>query len=116
MELRVLPDGWVALACYFTFMKVLIADDERGRRDQQLPRNGDETMSKGRGCGYWKQSIEKLKEKWTAFTSGIIRTIIEEEMKISREEFDEQIRTRARWPTHFKSGQLRMETGKSRHE
>ncbi len=51
-------------------------------------------MSKGRGCGYWKQCIEKLKEKWIAFTRGIIRTIIEEEMKISREEFEEQIRNR----------------------
>jgi hypothetical protein len=45
-------------------------------------------MRKGQGYGYWKQSVEKLKEKWSAFTSGIIRAIAEEEMKISREEFD----------------------------
>jgi hypothetical protein len=37
--------------------------------------------------------VEKLKEKWSAFTSGIIRAIAEEEMKISREEFDKQIGT-----------------------
>jgi hypothetical protein len=45
-------------------------------------------MRKGQGYGYWKQSVEKLKEKWSAFTRGIIRAIAEEEMKISREEFD----------------------------
>jgi hypothetical protein len=51
---------------------------------------------KGTGYGYWKQSIEKLKEIWSAFTRGIIRAIAEEEMKISREEFDKQIGTRTR--------------------
>jgi hypothetical protein len=44
-------------------------------------------MRKGQGYSYWKQSVEKLKEKWSTFTRGIIRTIAEEEMKISREEF-----------------------------
>jgi hypothetical protein len=80
-------------------MKVLIADYERCRRDSLqdlVERNGDETMRKGQGYGYWKQSVEKLKEKWAAFTSGIICAIAEEEMKISREEFDKQIGTRTR--------------------
>jgi hypothetical protein len=43
--------------------------------------------------GYWKQSMDKLKEKWSAFTRAAIRAIAEEEMKISREEIDKQIGT-----------------------
>ena len=39
------------------------------------------------------RSIEKLKQKWTALTRGIIDVIAEEEMRISREEFDKQIET-----------------------
>ena len=31
--------------------------------------------------------LEKLKEKWSGFTRGIILAIAEEEMRISREEF-----------------------------
>ena len=42
------------------------------------------------------QPIEKLKQKWTAFTRGIIDVIAEEEIKISREEFKKQIGTRTR--------------------
>jgi hypothetical protein len=57
------------------------------------PRRND---AQGTGYGYWKQSVEKLREKWTAFTRAIIRVIAEEEMKLSREEFDKQIGTRTR--------------------
>jgi hypothetical protein len=65
---------------------------------------GNSTMTKerrrnyaqGQGYGYRKQSVEKLKEKWPAFMRGIIHAIAEEEMKISREEFDRQIGTRTR--------------------
>ncbi len=56
-------------------------------------------MRKGQGYSYWKQSVEKLKQKWTAFTRGmrrIIDVIAEEEMKINREEFDKHIGTRTR--------------------
>ena len=35
--------------------------------------------------------MEKLKEKWTAFTRRIVNAIADEEMKIQREELDEQI-------------------------
>jgi hypothetical protein len=47
-------------------------------------------------------SIEKLKQKWAAFTTGIIDVISAEEIKIGREEFDQQIETRTRWLAHFK--------------
>ena len=57
-------------------------------------------MRERQGYGYWKQSVEKLREKWTAFTMGIIRVFAEEEMRISREEFDRQIEARTRWPSH----------------
>jgi len=53
-------------------------------------------MRKGQGYGYWKQSVEKLREKWTAFTRGIIRVIAVWEMQISREELDKQIEIRTR--------------------
>jgi len=52
------------------------------------------------------QTIEKLKQKWTAFTTGIIDVIAAEEMKISREEFDKQIEL-----AHFKHSQLRAVDG-----
>jgi len=42
------------------------------------------------------RSIERLKQKWTAFTREIIEVIAREEIKISREEFDRQIGTRTR--------------------
>jgi hypothetical protein len=38
-------------------------------------------------------SIERLKQKWTAFARGIIDVIAEEEIKISREELDKKIGT-----------------------
>lgn len=62
-------------------MKVLIADNGHYCRDflQDL-----------------EQSVEKLKEKWTAWMREIMLAIAEEEMKISREEFDRQIGTRTR--------------------
>jgi len=56
-------------------------------------------MRKGQRHGNWKQSVEKLKEKWSALTRGIILAIAEEEMRISREEFDKQIEARA-FQTH----------------
>jgi hypothetical protein len=49
-----------------------------------------------KGYGYWKKSVEKLKEKWITSMTEIMRVIAEEEMKISREEFDRQIGTRTR--------------------
>jgi hypothetical protein len=39
--------------------------------------------------GYWKQSIDELKERWTASARAAFRAIAEEEMKINREEFDQ---------------------------
>jgi hypothetical protein len=45
------------------------------------------------------RSIEKLRHKWTTLMRAIRRiidVIVEEEMKISREEFDKQIETRTR--------------------
>ena len=68
---------------------------------------GTELYAKDRVTASWKQSIEKLKEKWTAFTTEIIRTIAEEEMKISREEFDKQLEARARQRSQFKRSPLR---------
>jgi hypothetical protein len=46
--------------------------------------------------GYWKQSMEKLRKKWTVLTRDIILAIAEEEMRISREELDKQIVNRSR--------------------
>ena len=43
-----------------------------------------------------ERSVEKLKEKLTALMTEIMLAIAEEEMKISREEFDRQIGTRTR--------------------
>ncbi len=84
-------------------MKVLIADRERYCREflQDLVEQNQDTQVPGiavdaDGYGHWKQSVEKLKEKWTAFMRGIIRAIAEEEMKISREEFHKQIGTHTR--------------------
>jgi hypothetical protein len=88
MELRILPAQnsmvrrivksrlFVTLLWGFESMKVLIADNGHYCRDflQDL-----------------EQSVEKLKQKWTAFTRGIIDVIAEEEMRISRQEFDKQI-------------------------
>jgi hypothetical protein len=45
------------------------------------------------------EKLKQLKEEWAAFARGIIRAIAEEEMKISREEFDKQIEARA-FQTH----------------
>jgi hypothetical protein len=73
--------------------------DRRELQDGQTDRESAHRTERTRRAlqfGYWKQSIEKLKEKWTAFTRGIIRAIAEEEMKISREEFDKQIGARTR--------------------
>jgi hypothetical protein len=58
-------------------------------------------MGSGESYHYWKQSMKKLKEKWIAFTTGMIHTIAENEMKITREEFDKQLETRARRPSDF---------------
>lgn len=41
-------------------------------------------------------SIEKLKQKLTVFTRGIIDVVVEEEIKTSREEFDRLIGTHTR--------------------
>jgi hypothetical protein len=71
--------------------------DRRERDDGQTDRESTHRTERARRAlqfGYRKQSIEKLRQKWTAFTRGIIRVIAEEEMKISREEFDKQIGTR----------------------
>jgi hypothetical protein len=43
---------------------------------------------KGTGLRLLEAVHRKVKEKWSAFTRGIIRAIAEEKMKISREEFD----------------------------
>ncbi len=53
------------------------------------------------------RSIEKLKHKWTTFTTRIIDVIAAEEMRISREEFHKQIETRTRELAHFKYSQSR---------
>lgn len=45
--------------------------------------------------GYWKQFVEKRKEDWTSLARGFIRTIAEEEMRISREEFGKQFGNQA---------------------
>jgi hypothetical protein len=71
--------------------------DRRERDDGQTDRvsaHRTERQRRALQFRYWKQSIDKLKEKWTAFTKATIRAIAEEEMKISREEFDKQIGTR----------------------
>jgi hypothetical protein len=39
-------------------------------------------------------SIERFKQKWTAFARAIIDVIAEEEIKIGREELDRKIGTR----------------------
>ena len=39
-------------------------------------------------------SIEKLRQEWAAFTKRVIEVITEEEIKLSREEFDQQIGNR----------------------
>jgi hypothetical protein len=41
---------------------------------------------------HWKWHLEKLRRKWLDFSNGIVRALIEEEMKIRREEMDERIR------------------------
>jgi hypothetical protein len=48
--------------------------------------------------GYWKQFVEKRKENWKALARGLLRTIAEEEMRISREEFGKQLGNRASRP------------------
>jgi hypothetical protein len=69
--------------------------ESRERDDGQTDReSAHHTERRALQFGCWKQSIDKLKEKWTAFTRAIIRAIAQEEMKISREEFDKQIGTR----------------------
>jgi hypothetical protein len=71
--------------------------DRREREDRQTDRESalrTEEARRTSQLGYWKQSIDKLQEKWTAFTRVTIRAIAEEEMKISREEFDKQVGTR----------------------
>jgi hypothetical protein len=40
---------------------------------------------------HWKRHLEKLGRKWLDFSNGIVRALIEEEMKIRREEMDERI-------------------------
>jgi len=68
--------------------------DRRERNDRQTDQESAQRTEEARRAlqfGYWKQSIDKLKEEWTAFTRATIRAIAEEEMKISREEFDKQI-------------------------
>lgn len=57
---------------------------------------GTKLYAKDRVTANWKQSIGKLKENWTALMREIIDVIAAEEMKISREEFDQQIGTRTR--------------------
>ena len=57
-----------------------------------------------------EQSVEKLKEKWTAWIREIMLAIAEEEMKISREEFDRQIGTCTRQSAHFKRSQWERRT------
>jgi len=81
------------------FLRRLPGDlvDRRELEDGQTGRESAHRTERTRRAwqfGFWRQSIEKLKEKWTAFTRGIICAIAEEEMKISREEFDRQIGTR----------------------
>ena len=70
------------------------------RKENAAPGNSTMTKEKGtklyakdRVTANWKQSIGKLKEIWTALMREIIHAIGEEEMKISREEFDKQIET-----------------------
>ena len=88
-------------------MKVLIADNESHCRDflQAMARNLAVRLHWmwRKGSKYQRavesvshQPIEKLKQKWTAFTREIIEVIAREEIKISREEFDRQIGTRTR--------------------
>jgi hypothetical protein len=68
-------------------------EPEDGRTDRDSAHRTGRTRRALR-FGYWKQSIEKLKEKWIAFTRVIICAIAEEEMKISRQDFDKQIGSR----------------------
>jgi hypothetical protein len=41
----------------------------------------------------WNLSVEKLRTKWSEFTGGIIFGLAEEEMRMRREELDEQTET-----------------------
>jgi hypothetical protein len=40
---------------------------------------------------HWKRHLKKLRKKWLDFSNGIVRALIEEEMKIRLEEMDERI-------------------------
>jgi hypothetical protein len=63
--------------------------DRRERDDGQTDRESVHREVRARRAlqfGYWKQFIDELTERWTAFTMATIRAIAEEEMKISREE------------------------------
>jgi len=39
----------------------------------------------------WTHHTENLRKKWLRFSGGIMEAIVEEEMKIYREELDERI-------------------------
>jgi hypothetical protein len=65
-------------------------------------------MRSGRDQGGWKQSLEKLREQWSEFTYGIFAGIAEEEMRIRREELEDQAGPhglpRAPWESAQKRG------------
>jgi hypothetical protein len=50
-------------------------------------------MRLGQVLSHWNRHAENLKNKWLNFSSGIMDAISEEEMRICREELDQQIIT-----------------------
>jgi hypothetical protein len=66
--------------------------DLRSRRRNQN-QGAQRPMRLGQALNQWNRHAENLKNKWRAFSCGIMEAISQEEMRICREELDQQLVT-----------------------